>query len=83
MTKMNLPNPNSRNQFQKTRVHQGYLRYDPHQNNDAPNHFVFYEPWISRALWGAQMEPPHLATYAAVTKDAVDLFTLHELTHIA
>lgn len=66
-----------------TRAEEGCLQYDLHQDNEDPNHFVFYENWTSRELWRAHMEAPHLAAYMEATQGAVLEFTLHELTHIA
>ena len=66
-----------------TRAEAGCIRYDLHQDNENPAHFLFYETWESRDLWQAHMQAPHLAAYMEATEGAVTEFTLHEMTHIA
>ncbi len=66
-----------------TRSEEGCLRYDLHQDNEDPAHFLFYETWTSRNLWQAHMKAPHLAAYLQATEGAVASFTLHEMSHIA
>ena len=66
-----------------TRSEAGCLQYDLHQDNDDPAHFLFYENWESRELWQAHMNAPHIHAYAAATVDAIEAFTLDEMTHIA
>jgi len=66
-----------------TRSEEGCLQYDLHQDNENPAHFMFYENWESRELWQAHMNNQHLKDYMAATDGAVEVFTLHELTHLA
>ncbi|MEM7252556.1 MAG: putative quinol monooxygenase [Pseudomonadota bacterium] len=66
-----------------TRQEAGCVRYDLHQNNDDPTHFLFYETWTSRALWRAHMEAAHLTAFGQATEGAVAKFELFEMTHIA
>ncbi|MEM8951723.1 MAG: putative quinol monooxygenase [Pseudomonadota bacterium] len=65
-----------------TRAEQGCIRYDLHQDNENPAHFLFFESWENRELWRNHMNAPHLAAYMAATEGAVDAFTLHEMTKI-
>ena len=65
-----------------TRAEEGCITYDLHQNHEDPAHFMFYENWESRELWQVHMSAPHLLAYRAATEDAVDGFTLHEMSHI-
>jgi quinol monooxygenase YgiN len=65
-----------------TRAEKGCLQYDLHQDNENPAHFVFYENWESRELWQAHMSAQHLMDYMTATDDAVDLFTLNEMTRL-
>ncbi|GLS84270.1 putative quinol monooxygenase [Paraferrimonas haliotis] len=65
-----------------TREEQGCINYDLHQDNESPEHFMFYENWQSRALWQQHMNNKHLAEYMATTEGAVESFTLNEMTHI-
>lgn len=63
-----------------TRAEAGCIRYDLHQDNENPNHFLFYETWESRELWQAHMNAPHLAAYMDATDGAVSEFTVNEMT---
>ena len=63
-----------------TRGEEGCLRYDMHQDNSDPAHFMFYENWESRELWQVHMNTPHILAYKEATKDAVAFFALHEMT---
>ncbi|ESQ12072.1 MAG TPA: antibiotic biosynthesis monooxygenase [Chromatiaceae bacterium] len=65
-----------------TRAEAGCLKYDLHQDNDDPAHFLFYETWASRALWQTHIDAQHLKEYLAATEGAVESFTIHEMTHI-
>ncbi len=65
-----------------TRAEAGCINYDLHQDNDNPNHFMFYENWQSRALWRTHMESEHVGAYAQATKDCVEQFSLNEMTAI-
>jgi len=66
-----------------TRAEEGCLQYDLHQDNGNPAYFMFFENWASRDLWQAHMNALHLKAYQAATEDAVEVFTLSEMTHIA
>ncbi|MBT8486110.1 MAG: antibiotic biosynthesis monooxygenase [Phycisphaerales bacterium] len=66
-----------------TRSEDGCIQYDLHQDRDDPNHFMFYETWVSRKQWQTHMNAPHLAAYLEATEGAVAEFTLYEMTAIA
>ncbi|MEP3248367.1 MAG: putative quinol monooxygenase [Sneathiella sp.] len=63
-----------------TRNEPGCITYDLHQDNENPNHFLFYETWETRDLWQTHMNAPHLADYLKATEGAVTEFTVHEMT---
>ncbi|MEM1085320.1 MAG: putative quinol monooxygenase [Verrucomicrobiota bacterium] len=65
-----------------TRVEEGCLQYDLHQDNENPAHFLYFENWESRDLWQAHMGNQHLADYMTATEGAVEDFTLNEMTQI-
>jgi len=65
-----------------TRSEEGCVRYDLHQDNENPAHFMFYENWMSRELWQRHMNAPHLAAYLEATEGAVADFTLSEMNVI-
>ena len=65
-----------------TRAEEGCINYDLHQDNENPAHFMFYENWETRELWLAHMNNDHLKEYLKATENAVEKFTLNEMTHI-
>ena len=65
-----------------TRAEDGCLQYDLHQDNEAPESFLFFENWESRELWQAHMNAPHLAAYVAATDGAIESFRVQEMTQI-
>lgn len=65
-----------------TRVEEGCINYDLHQDNENPNFFLFYENWVNRDLWQAHMNNPNLAEYLKATDGAVEEFILNEMTAI-
>ncbi|MEX3007331.1 putative quinol monooxygenase [Hoeflea sp. TYP-13] len=65
-----------------TRSEEGCIQYDLHQDNEDPDHFMFYENWQSRDLWQMHMNAPHLAAYMEATDGAVANFTLNEMERI-
>ncbi len=69
--------------IEPTRKEEGCIRYDLHQDNDNPAHFVFLESWSSQQLLQQHLQSEHIAAYRAATDGAVEVFTLNHLTHIA
>jgi len=65
-----------------TRVEEGCINYDLHQDNSDPNRFVFFENWESKELLLKHLGSSHIAAYRAATKGAILDFSLHELTQI-
>ena len=65
-----------------TRVEEGCINYDLHQDNDDPNLFLFYENWENKELWQKHMNNPHIADYMKATDGAVKEFTLNEMSKI-
>ena len=66
-----------------TRVEEGCVQYDLHQDNDNPAHFMFQENWTSRELWQNHMETQHIKDYMAATEGAIEDFTVFEMTQVA
>jgi len=66
-----------------TRAEKGCIKYDLHQDNENPAHFLYYESWKSCELWQAHMGNQHLKNYMTATEGAVEGFTLNEMTRIA
>ena len=66
-----------------TRAEEGCIKYDLHQDNENPSHFLFYENWESRDLWQAHMGNQHLKDFLSATEGALAELTINEMTHIA
>lgn len=62
---------------------EGCLKYDLYQDNENPSHFLFFENWKTRELWQVHMDSQHLKDYVAATENAIEEFTINEMTHIA
>lgn len=69
--------------IEPTRLEEGCIDYELHQDNENPAHFVFLENWTSRELLQKHLQSEHIAAYSAATEGAVEHFSLNELTHIA
>ena len=65
-----------------TRQEKGCLQYDLHQDNANRAVFLFYENWESRKLWLQHMNSAHLKAYMEATADAVENFTLYEMSQV-
>ena len=65
-----------------TRKEQGCLQYDLHQDNHNSKIFMFYENWESRELWQIHMNSDHLKKYLEATGNAVENFSLNEMSQI-
>jgi quinol monooxygenase YgiN len=68
--------------IETTRAEKGCINYDLHQDNENPEHFLFYENWDSRELWQIHMGNKHLKEYMLATEGLVDEFTLNEMSHL-
>ncbi len=65
-----------------TRAETGCIQYDLHQDNERPEHFMFFELWQSRPLWQDHMNAPHLAAFGKATEGAVADRAIHEMTQV-
>lgn len=65
-----------------TRAEEGCIRYDLHQDDENPAHFLFYETWETRELWQAHINSPHIKAYKAATEGAILELTLYEMTRV-
>ena len=66
-----------------TRMEEGCLQYELHQDNVNPAHFLFFENWESHELWQVHIESRHLQDYVAATEGAIEEFDVKEMTKIA
>lgn len=66
-----------------TRAEEGCLDYNLHQDNENPAHFMFYENWQSRASWQHHMDADYMKAYGEAVENAVESWTLNEMSHIA
>ena len=67
----------------KTRVEDGCINYDLHQDNSNPAHFVFHENWESEVHLEKHLTSQHIADYMAATEGCIETFMLNKMTHIA
>ncbi len=65
-----------------TRLEDGCINYDLHQDNDNENMFVFYENWQSKAHLDAHEQTTHFKTFREITRDSLAEFKAYEMTHI-
>jgi len=69
--------------IEPTRLEEGCIQYDLHQDNNNPALFTFIENWVSYELLQKHLNSPHLKMYVQATEGAVANFTLNEITKIA
>jgi quinol monooxygenase YgiN len=62
---------------------EGCITYDLHQDDDNPEHFMFYEIWASRELWQQHMSSEHISALSKVTEELIESVTLHEMTRLS
>lgn len=65
-----------------TRLEEGCILYDLHQDNTNPSHFMFYETWESRDLWQAHKRSKHIAEYVTATSGALLEYVVSEMRKI-
>lgn len=65
-----------------TLVEAGCVEYRLHQNNNNPDHFLFYECWQSREAWQKHRENTHMSEYRAVVEGAIESFDVSEMTEL-
>ncbi len=61
----------------------GCINYDLHQDNEAPALFLVYENWESRSLLQKHIDSAHFKAYMAATEDALEKFTVNEMSVLA
>jgi len=69
--------------IEPTRVEEGCIQYDLHQDNNNPALFTFIENWASHELLQKHLNSQHLKMYVQATEGAVINFKLNEITKIA
>lgn len=62
---------------------EGCISYDLHVDNENPTHFVVLENWESAELLQKHIDSDHFKACMAATENAVESFTVNQLTHIA
>ncbi len=67
----------------KSRADEGCIKYDLHQDNKNPAHFLVYENWESSEVLQKHLGAQHFKDFMAATEGAVEEFTVNEMTHIA
>ncbi len=61
----------------------GCIRYDLHQDNENPAHFLVFENWESKELLQKHIDSDHFKSCMAATDGALAEFTVSEMTHLA
>ena len=70
------------NLIKTTKLEEGCINYDLHQDNEKEHIFLFYENWTNWELWQMHMKNSHIAKFAAVTEGFIEKIVLNEMTHI-
>lgn len=65
-----------------TQTEQGCICYDLHQDQNNPNHFMFYEKWENRDLWEQHMQAPHLAAFMKATDGLIEDVKIYEMDQL-
>jgi quinol monooxygenase YgiN len=60
------------NLIEPTRLEQGCLQYDLHQDNTEPGRFVFFEKWDSAEHLDLHLAKPHLEAFKARADDLLE-----------
>jgi len=63
-----------------TRAEEGCLQYELYQDNVDPTHFMFYENWENHELWQKHMNTDYFKDSMKATEEAIDKFTVNEMT---
>ncbi|MFD2204940.1 putative quinol monooxygenase [Kiloniella antarctica] len=82
LDKINLVREELEKLIPTTRGEQGCLQYDLHQDNENPAHFIFFESWQTRELWQDHMSAPHVSAFLIAAENAVEDFSVNEMTHL-
>ena len=48
----------------------------------SPVSFCFFENWETRELWLAHLESQHIKAYKLATENALESFTIYEMTKV-
>ncbi len=68
--------------IEPTRLEEGCITYQLHQDNANPNFFLFYEVWENRELWQVHMNNENLAQYVKATEGAIESFVVNEMSMV-
>ena len=66
-----------------TLTEHGCLRYELHQDNDAPQRLTFIETWQSRDAWQQHMNGDAIRRFNARIDGGIVAFELDELTRVS
>lgn len=65
-----------------TRQEAGCINYDLHQDQEDPNHFVFYENWESLDHLIAHSKSAHIQAFRAATKGMFVSSSVHKMSQV-
>lgn len=70
------------NLIETTKLEEGCINYDLHQDNEKEHIFLFYENWTSWELWQKHMKNSHITKFAEITEGTIEKVVLNEMTQI-
>ena len=62
-----------------TRMEEGCVQYDLHQDIDNPNIFMFYEIWETEALWKIHDSKLHIIEFKRAIEGAIEKISFNKL----
>jgi quinol monooxygenase YgiN len=62
-----------------TRVEDGCINYDLHQDKENPATFVFYENWTSKEALDKHLQSPHILNYLEREDELLEGWALQKL----
>lgn len=65
-----------------TRQEAGCINYDLHQDQDDPNHFVFYENWESLAHLIDHSKSAHIQAFRNAVKGMMESSSVHKMSQV-
>lgn len=68
--------------IEPTKAENGCIKYDLHQDNENPAHFMFYECWKNKELLQVHLQSKHFKNFVAITEGSLKDLTINEMTVI-
>mgnify|MGYP000441904710 FL=1 len=65
--------------LEPTRVEEGCLQYDLHQDADDESIFMFYEIWETKAHWKAHDKMKHIVDFKVAIEGCIEKISFNKL----